>query len=215
MMAYYLQAESSNILDQKISYPLGSPDLNQTQDIKPPESIIPGQTYSVGQLIDYMIEYSDNNAAQLLYDNIDQNALRGVYEDLQLPFKENVSLSNADFITPEQIGILFRVLYNSTYLSRDYSEKALSLMSQSSFVQGIVAGTPSSTVVAHKLGLVVITQGGITTEHELHDCGIVYAPLNPYLLCVMTRGSSSLSTMEGTIADIAKTVYRQVVKNGN
>jgi beta-lactamase class A len=213
MMAYYLEAESStDILAQKITFPIGSPDLNQSQDIAPAHAIVPGQAYSVEQLIEYMIEDSDNNAAQLLYENIDQNALRGVYEDLQIPFQENVTLADADFITPEQIGVLFRVLYNSTYLSRDYSEKALELMSRSSFNQGIVAGTPSSTVVAHKLGLVVITQGGITTEHELHDCGIVYAPGNSYLLCVMTRGSSSLGTMEGTIADIASAAYQQVEK---
>jgi hypothetical protein len=87
-------------------------------------------------------------------------------------------------------------------------------MSQSSFTQGIVAGTPSSTVVAHKLGLVVIqNSNGVTTEHELHDCGIVYAN-NPYLLCVMTRGSSPLPTMEGIIANISQATYRAVENGG-
>ena len=214
MMAYYLEAESStDILDKKILYPLGDADLNTSQDIPPAHAIIPGQSYTIEQLIEFMIEDSDNNAAQLLYKNIDPTALQGVYSDLQIPFEGNVTLANADFMTPQQISVLFRVLYNSTYLSRDYSEKALSLMSQSSFTQGIVAGTPSSTVIAHKLGLVVVTQGSLTTEHELHDCGIVYAPSNPYLLCIMTRGSSSLGTMENTVADIAKAAYQQMANS--
>jgi hypothetical protein len=109
---------------------------------------------------------------------------------------------------------LFRILYNATYLSRDYSEKALQVLSQSSFTQGIVSGVPSSTVVAHKLGLVGIAPDNVTvTEHELHDCGIVYAQ-NPYVLCVMTRGSSSLSTMEGIIGAVSQAAY-QHVQNGS
>jgi beta-lactamase class A len=211
MMAYYELAEnSSSILNQEITYPIGSQNLNATQDITPAEAIIPGQTYTVEQLIEYMIEDSDNNAAQLLYNNIDPDTLQNVYGNLGIPVNNNPTISNLDFITPQQIALLFRVLYNATYLSRDYSEKALQLMSQSSFTQGIVAGVPSSTVVSHKLGLVGIqNSAGITTEHELHDCGIVYAN-DPYLLCVMTRGSSPLPTMEGIIANISQAAYQSI-----
>ncbi|HVO28987.1 MAG TPA: serine hydrolase [Candidatus Paceibacterota bacterium] len=214
MMAYYEMAENDpTILDKTITYPAGSADLNDSQDIKPAQAIVPGQTYTVEQLIEYMVEYSDNNATQLLFSNVDQDSLDNVYRDLNIPTISNVTEANADAVTPQQISYLFRVLYNATYISRDYSEKALELMSQSSFTQGIVAGLPSSTVVSHKLGLVGITNGGVTTEHELHDCGIVYAR-DPYILCVMTRGSSTLTTMEGVIADISKAAYGQV-ENGN
>jgi hypothetical protein len=118
-----------------------------------------------------------------------------------------------DYITPQQVATLFKVLYNGTYLSHDFSEQALRLMSESSFTQGLVAGVPSSTVVSHKFGIVGITSGGVETEHELHDCGIIYAPNNPYLLCVMTRGASGLSNIENTIADISKTVYQRVTSS--
>jgi beta-lactamase class A len=214
MMAYFLLAESSSsVLDQKITYAGGS-DLNKTQDIAPAKAIVPGMTYTVNELMGYMIKYSDNNAAQLLYDSIDQNALRNVYSDLQIPVNNDATIANLDFITPQQIATLFRILYNGTYLSRDYSEEALKLMSESGFTEGLVAGVPSSTIVSHKLGLVGIAPDGITnTEHELHDCGIVYAPDYTYILCVMTRGSSPLLAMENTIADISKTVYNEVENN--
>jgi beta-lactamase class A len=213
MMAYYELAEnSSTLLDQKITY-AGGPDLNQTQDIQPPEAIVSGQTYTIEQLIEYMIKYSDNNATQLLYNNIDKDTLQNVYGDLGIPTNDDPTAANLDFITPQQIELLFRILYNSTYLSRDYSEKALELMSESSFTQGIIAGVPNSTVVSHKLGLVGIDTNGVATEHELHDCGIVYAK-DPYLLCVMTRGSSSLPTMEGVISNLSQTTYESV-ENGN
>lgn len=211
MMAYYELAENdSSVLEKKITYPAGGADLNNTQDVKPPEAIVPGQTYSVDELIGYMIKYSDNNAAQLLYENIDQSILRNVYGDLQIPVNDDATVANLDFITPRQVGVLFRILYNATYLSHDFSEKALQLMSQSSFTQGIAAGVPASTAVSHKFGVVGIQNGGVTAEHELHDCGIVYAPNHPYLLCVMTRGASSLPTMESAIADISRTVYQKV-----
>lgn len=213
MIAYYeLAGSSSAILNQKITY-TGGQDLNDTQDIKPLKAIVAGQTYTVEQLIEYMIEYSDNNAAQLLYDNIDQATLQNVYGDLGIPTKGNVTEANLDFITPQQIAILFRILYNATYLSRDYSEKALELMGQSSFTQGIVAGVPDSTVVSHKLGLVGIQTNGVDTEHELHDCGIIYGK-DPYVLCIMTRGASSLTTMEGVLSQISQAAY-QNIENGN
>ncbi len=167
MMAYYELAETSpDILQKTIAFPTGSQDLNDTQDIKPTEAIVPGQTYTVDKLIGYMIKYSDNNAAQLLYENIDQSILQNVYGDLQIPVNDNATVANLDLVTPRQIAILFRILYNATYLSHDYSEKALELMSESSFTEGLAAGVPASTTVSHKLGLVDIQSGGVTTEHE-------------------------------------------------
>ena len=208
MIAYYQEAESDpSILTQMLTYPVGSTDLNQMQDISPPQAIVPGQSYTVEQLIEYMIKYSDNNATALLDANINQDTLNRVYGDLGIPTEDNVNLANADFITVHQVATMFRVLYNATYLSRADSEKALQLLSQASFTQGLVAGVASSTVVSHKLGLVGIAPNGVTTEHELHDCGIVYAP-SPYLMCVMTRGAGSLPHMESVIAQLSKAAYQ-------
>jgi beta-lactamase class A len=216
MIAYYELAETNpEILNHQITYE-GGADLNQSQDIKLLYAIVPGGTYSVEQLIEYMIKYSDNNATELLYKNIDIQTLLNVYSDFGIPVNKDATISNLDFINPEQVSVMFRVLRNATYLSRDYSEQALELLAQSSFTQGITAGLPSSTIVAHKLGLVGITQNGTTTEHELHDCGIIYqnTPKDDYLLCVMTRGTGNLMTLENIIATISSVVYRHV-ENGN
>ena len=210
MMAYFLMAQKDpNVLNKKISYD-GGPDLNKSQDIKPAAAIIPGKTYAVEELIEYMIKYSDNNAAQILFNGVDKDDLDNIYSELNIPVVEDIKTGDVDVVTPQQITLLFRVLYNATYLSRDYSEKALQLMSESSFTQGIFSGVPISTVVAHKLGLVGITnKGGLIAEHELHDCGIVYGNKS-YALCVMTRGSSDISILEKVISDISKKVYDYV-----
>lgn len=214
MIAYFEAAEANpDILNQTITYTAGAPDLNLSQDIPVSHSITPGQSYTVNELIKYMIDDSDNNAAQLLFLNIDKNALRNIYNELQIPVNDDATLSNLDFITPQQVTTMFRVLYNATLLSKDDSEKALQLLSKTTFEDGLVAGVPSSTVVAHKFGIVSIQPNGVTTEHELHDCGIIYAPNHPYTFCIMTRGSSDLADMEATITDISKTVY-QAVESG-
>ncbi len=212
MMAYYEMAgQDPTVLDKEITY-TGGLNLNDMQDIPPARAIVAGQTYTIEQLIEYMIEDSDNNAAQLLYETVDQGDLNNIYGELGIPTEADVTAANADIATPQQIGSLFRILYNATYITHDYSEQALKLMSQSSFTQGLVAGVSPSTTVSHKLGLVGIGSGVVAPEHELHDCGIVYGP-DAYLICVMTRGSAPLPAMETGIASISHTVYQQV-ENG-
>jgi len=44
---------------------------------------------------------------------------------------------------------------------------------------------------------------------QLHDCGIVYCPRRPYLLCVMTRGDD-FQELTGTIRDLSRLVYSDV-----
>jgi beta-lactamase class A len=210
MIAYYQESESDpSVLAKGLVYPVGNTDLNAMQDIAPEQAIVQGRSYTVEQLIGYMIKYSDNNATALLAANISPYTLNRVYGDLGVPSEQKVTLSNADFITAHNISTIFRVLYNGTYLSRDNSEKALTLLSQVSFKQGLVAGVSGGTVVSHKLGLVGIAPNNVTTEHELHDCGIVYGK-DPYLMCVMTRGSAPVSVLEGIVANISKATFQSV-----
>jgi hypothetical protein len=42
--------------------------------------------------------------------------------------------------------------------------------------------------------------------HQLHDCGIVYFPDNPYIICVMTRGDD-VNELAPVVAHISKMVY--------
>jgi beta-lactamase class A len=214
MIAYFALAESSSsVLDQQEAYPTGLPDLNLQQEISPEQAIAAGKDYSVEQLVEYMIKYSDNDAAATLTVLGDQNEIAGVYADLQVPIADDATTSSTDAVTPSQYATLFKTLYNATYLTRDFSEKALQLMTQTTFTQGIVAGVPSSTVVSHKYGLASYVANGVPKQWELHDCGIVYAPSHPYLLCVMTKGTSSIAAQEHTIADISSAAYEEVEKN--
>ena len=161
--------------------------------------------YPVIALIQQMIVESDNSAMTLLNKHRVIDVL-SVYKDLRLP---DITESPDNFLSPRQYSRLFRVLYNATYLSRDYSESALKLLSLTKFRDGLVAGVPEDTVVAHKFGERRVLENGTEQYKQLHDCGIIYYPKKPYFLCVMTEGDD-YKKLAQTIADMSQTTYEYV-----
>lgn len=210
VMIGYLNAISSDpgLLSKELSY-TNVGDVGQYY--KPEHPLQTGQ-YSVRDLIQSMIIDSDNNALNSLYAN-DRNSFVGVLKTLQIP--PPAATSTLDFMSPKMYASIFRTLYSSTYLSREASEQALQLLTLTTFKDGLVAGVPSGTVVAHKFGEHTYTeisqQSGqtIPTSRQLHDCGIIYAPQKPYLLCVMTQGDD-FSKLSGTISGVSKAVWEQI-----
>ena len=164
---------------------------------------IPNQKYTVDELIRRMIVYSDNMAYNLLNDNVNGSVVMSVYNDLGVDISSAQANPNGNIISVTGYSSFFRILYNSSYLNRDMSEKALKYLSQSVFTQGLVAGVPNDIVVSHKFGE---RQYLDTGEKQLHDCGIIYDPDTPYLLCVMTRGNN-FSNLISTIKNISNMVY--------
>ncbi len=206
MLAVLKYADSHADFLSKEIYFDGSFDDNKAEYFKPQQVIKPYRSYTVDQLLMYTIAYSDNNATRLLNASIDQPSLEAIYVDLGIQLPADAT-ENIDFMSARTYSFFLRVLYNSTYLSRGLSEKALALMTRSDFPQGLQAGIPTSVEVAEKFGeRQVFTPNGTLSYRELHDCGIVYAPNNPYILCVMTQGQE-FNSLVSTIQGISKIVY--------
>lgn len=168
-----------------------------------------GHSYDVKTLIDHLIIDSDNVANVALINRIGEDKINKIYEDMQLHLP---SVMDKGY-TAEEYSHLFRTLYNSTYLSRSVSEEVLKLLSITKFNKGLVAGVPKNITVSHKFGSRTgnpnpsTTDGNLSiNERELHDCGIVYYPDNPYFLCIMTRGSN-FEHLEKSISDISRLVW--------
>ncbi len=196
------------MLAAKVTTPAVLPNKN-TQDYYPPQNgLQPNTSYSVQQLLAAVTQQSDNNANDLLLQYVGQGEVQQTFASLQLPIPADPS---SDALTAQQYSRLFRVLYNATYLTPDLSEEALDLLSRTTFTEGLVAGVPSGTTVAHKFGerTVLPSGGGSSTQHELHDCGIVYYPGHPYFLCVMTRGTS-FPDMADAIASVSHATWQSV-----
>jgi beta-lactamase class A len=210
MMAYFRIAEDKpNILTNRFTYNGGTDEnANQVVDV-PPDSLQKGRSYTIAELINRMIINSDNNSYEILLRLINPVVLEKVYTDLDLSFTPQAP--NVAWISPKSFSTFFRILYNASYLGREMSERALELLNKSTFKDGIVAGVPEDVGVAHKFGERTVTNGGTLDYRELHDCGIVYYPNNPYLLCVMTQGKD-FSRLESAIKNLSALVYGEVKK---
>ena len=205
MVAYFKEAETSpGVLN---SYLLYSKDIDgfikQEQYDTAPELKV-GQSYQVSDLINKMIIDSDNGSETLLLSGITQTNLDSIYNALNI---ENPEGNNNFTISPRTYSLFLRILYSATYLNVADSEKALSILSETTFNDGLVAGVPKGTIVAHKFGEHIVAQNGQAPQIELHDCGIIYYPKNPYLLCIMTKGSG-LNNLEEAIKNISGIVYK-------
>jgi len=200
MIAVLKQAEQeSGLLDRKVKFTQS--DDSAQQNFKPSQGLVFGTSYSVKDLIYRMIVYSDNNAFALLTKIVNPPELMRVYSNLRMLDPQNVTSDN--FLSVQTYESFFRVLYNCSYLSREASDWALELLSKSEFSAGLVAGVPPGVKVAHKFGEKSDEASGTV---QLHDCGIVYYPQHPYLLCVMSKGQNFQSLSEG-VAGVSRLVY--------
>ncbi len=200
LMAYLKIVQSNpSILQEKITIEENPTTL--TQNITPSTSVKIGTAYTVDELLQKMIIYSDNQAANSLLRYIDANSLNQTYSDLGI----KVPSGNAteDFMSVLEYASFFRILYNASYLNHDMSEKALEILTKSQFHNGLAAGVPDNIEIAHKFGERVFAN-----NNQLHDCGIIYKNKSPYLLCIMTRGDD-FNKMTEAIKEISQYVYNQ------
>lgn len=202
MLAYYKKSEKSpELLQKKVRYEAKDPLLHQ--NITPTNSIEKGKDYTIDDLIERMMIYSDNGALTLLEDNIEPALIDRITLDLGV--ETATEATPEDFMSVKGYSGLFRILYNASYLEKNLSEKALEILSRTEFTKGIVSGVPKSIKVSHKFGERELSD----QVKQLHDCGIVYHPKKPYLVCIMTRGDD-FSKLSSTIGDISKMIYTSV-----
>ena len=166
-------------------------------------------SYSVEELVNLMITKSDNEAAMMLYDDFGQkhwNALQktlGNGAPIAAPLSENI-------ITVKSYSSFFRILYNSSLLSKEYSEKALEILSRSEYDKGIRQAFRSDIKMCHKYGErdTAVSANKIEIQ-QLHHAGIIYYPGKTFFLCIMTKGSDK-TKMQNLIGDLSLIARQQI-----
>ncbi len=204
MMSYLKQSEENpELLSKKIVFT--ETDKNyEKQNIKPSTEMEVGKSYTIEEIINRMIIYSDNSALRILLREGDPFAYR-VFYDLDVGIASNEEgLEN--FMSVYEYSRFFRILYNGSYLNFEKSNKALEILTKVEFRDGLVAELPPEIPVAHKFG-----ERQFGEEKQLHDCGIVYYPEKPYLICIMTRGKD-ITKLPKIISELSKLTYEEVSK---
>lgn len=183
--------------------PMPSPD--NLEGVAPPKHMVPGEEYTVLDLLMRMVAYSDNHAKDLVLAGIDPAQVDALM--VQVGMADLRDAQGRVAMTARGYATLFRMLYYSSVFSRATSEFALDLLTRADFDAGIRAGVPPGTVVASKYG-VHSDPSDPDTGRQLHECGIIYLPGDPFTLCVMTRSSTATTTeLAGLIADVTRTAW--------
>ncbi len=206
-MAAYKQAESDrDFLQSARQYTPELAAINTSNPYNDPSNLKVGQFYTIEYLVSKMLIDSDNGAKDILGNTVDPKIIDDVYSALSI----DVPSDNKSYkISAKKYSAFFRILYSGAYLNDSDSNAVLSLLSAVTFKNGLVAGVSASTTVSHKFGEHINSADNTINSTELHDCGIVYNPTNPYVLCVMTEGKSE-TDLSDVISQVSKVVFQEV-----
>lgn len=168
-----------------------------------------GRELPLEELVRRMIVKSSNLATNIVIEFIgaprvmslmksigafDIQVLRGVEDDKAYHAGMNNTTTAFDLMQ------VFRALGERRVVSHEASERMIEILLAQEHNDGIPAGLPRGTRVAHKTGWIP----GIT-----HDAGIVFRPDgSSYVLVVLTRGFKQDDEAQRVIARIARTTWR-------
>lgn len=168
-------------------------------------TLSPGGRYTVEQLLQFMIGFSDNRAMWLLYRALTAEEVAGVLDSMDVA---NAADEGGNRISARGYSGFFRILFNAAYLDPPTSEQALELLALQRFPKGLAAGVPPGTPVAAKFGEWTAEPGRV----QLHEFGIVYHPDGPYILGVMTEGTD-WGDQARILAEVSRLVYREAASH--
>ncbi len=198
------------ILDQALIYN-GVPDLYEDQIISVSNKLKKGETYTIKDLMNRAVIYSDNTAAQILLDYYPEGFLDRIMQALGIQIVKPTGEAE-DFVTARTYANIFRILYNSSYLTRDYSNQALEILSKTEFKDGITSKLPNDLTIAHKFAERTLVYGNNNVVLEqIHECGLVYSK-DPYILCILTEGTS-YSDLKYVLSEVSLSIYNDMIEN--
>lgn len=186
-------------------YKLSNPSTGMPIQVIKGRSIEFGKSYSVRELLRFMIVESDNQANALLNQVINPKIVQKIFADLGLPVptveQTRIQMKAGD------VSKFMRLLYNATYLRNDLSEFALELLSETQFKDGIRAVIPTEIPVCSKFG----ERGEVgSDEYELHETSIVYDEDRPFLFTLMTRGNNRVH-QESFLQTVSASIIRSML----
>jgi beta-lactamase class A len=203
LAAYKQEEEHPGFLSQRLQFTRDTYDIAASRSQPVETELAVGNWYSVEDLVKDMVINSDNSARDLLSGVIYEKYLNDLYYIIGIRTPE---LRKEYKISAKDYSLFLRILYNSKFISEEHSDHLLNLLAQSTFTDGLVSGVGDKIPVAHKFGSYVFNDAE-SPYQEIHDCGIIYYPDEPYLLCVMTKGKSQEDLVR-IISDISKSIYQ-------
>lgn len=157
-----------------------------------------GTKVTVKDAVRLALTESDNTAVNLLLSNIPKGSHEEVFQRLDLPKTTDGVYPT---LSPKSYASVFRNLYLSSYINYHDSNAMLEYLTKTIFTDKLPAGVPPGVKVAHKIGVF----SSADKIPVYNDCGIVYIPERPYVLCLMV--SADEETAREEIIAYSRMVY--------
>lgn len=167
-----------------------------------------GEAVPAGVLARLMITVSSNLATNLLIDRLGAGA---VHATLGLLGVDGIRVRRGvedgpafaaglnNTVTAAGLARLLELIVTGAAAPRAACDAMLEVLAAQAFNEGIPAGLPAGTRVAHKTGSI---------PRLYHDAGVVYpASAPPYLLVVLTEGLDEQDVAPALVASIARDVH--------
>jgi beta-lactamase class A len=212
---YYRVAEGTLHLED----PLTFLDIDRTGGSGVLHFLSAPKQLTVWDAVFLMITLSDNTATNLLLDKLPPRSVTARMQSLGLPRTRIFVHVNADpkdsfapdsaqayglgVTTPNEIAALLTKLYRRELVSAEASDEMMAVLSHQFYREGLPRHLPPGVEVAHKTG---------TLDAARNDCGVVYGPIRPFVICVMTKENQDRrwtrdNEAERLIGNITSTVY--------
>lgn len=160
-----------------------------------------GYRIKMSDAIKLAITDSDNTAIRLVVPQITEDDFEHVYQALDIDLRRD---DGGARLTTKGYTSILKALYFSSVLEKADSQSILDLLTKTKFVDKLPAGVPKNIAVAHKIG--VYNKDG---ENEAYmDCGIVYIPNRPYVLCMLSISDEDIARERMKL--ISKKIYDYV-----
>lgn len=162
-----------------------------------------GSTITVQEAITQMLVNSDNTAKNVLGHLLTNDDVLNVFNSLDIPLDTQ---NESPVVSAKNYSSILKSLYFSSYLTAHDSNEILNILTKSHFNDEIAKPIPQTIPVAHKIGVLDIADNNSTPLYD--DCGIIYIPERPYILCIMTKAKqqNALPYMQ----DLSKIIYTYV-----
>lgn len=211
LLAYFKKDEIENgFLDKVVTFTRNWSSDDYKQNILPEKKLQVGNQYKIIDIINQMIQYSDNEASIFLERNISENEFKRVFTDIWIEFPPFNNWAFDNNIRVVDYSSFFRVLFNASYLNREDSEKVLQMLTKTKFKDWLVAGVSDNDIlIAHKFGERSIFWNNGIERKQLHDCWIIYYPKHPYILCMMTRWYDR-DKLKSVLQEVSSIIFEKV-----
>jgi beta-lactamase class A len=174
-----------------------------------------GKTFSAEDLIRIMLSKSDNTAMHAITTLLARIGITDPFSDVYAELgweilppiigNEIIPANIYAEISVKVLSNMLLALYNATYINTEHSQQVLRNLADTPFHDSLPAGVTSETIVAHKIGVSV-------NDNTFSDCGIIYVPGRPYLLCVGSKGVDQQKA-NAFMAEVSEAAFGFITEN--